>query len=104
MRLLIACLAGLVLLAAGLVLGGEMGAFQRAQEDSLSFYTEPDSELAVPPRSVEGQYLALLTCDDALRTRSRRFMPPERRALVAEQCLELGSAILARRTAFRNRR
>lgn len=95
MRLAAICLAGFALVVSVLGLGSEMGTYLRAQQGANSFYTSGDPGLSSPPRSVEGQYAALLTCDRALLTGGRRFMPPERRELVASQCLALADSVLA---------
>ena len=96
MRLTAICLSVLALLASGIFVAPEFNTYLRSQVDPLSFYTEPDAKLATPPLSVEGQYAALLTCESALQARSRRFMPPERREIVASQCRNLAQTILAK--------
>ena len=96
MRFIAICLSVLALLVSAILIAPEFNAYLRGQADALSFYTEPDSALATPPLSLEGQYTALLTCEAALQTRSRRFMPPERREIVASQCRNLAQTILSK--------
>lgn len=86
----------LVLLASWIFIGSEFTTYLRSKADPLSFYTEPDPGLATPPLSVEGQYTALLTCESALQRRSRRFMPTERRKIVASQCRNLAQTVLSK--------
>lgn len=94
MRAIAAGLAGLALLASILSIGDEMGTYLRSQKDVLSFYVDPDSQLAQPPRSLEGQYTALLTCDALLLSVERHLMPAERRVGVARDCQTLAEDIL----------
>ena len=96
MRFIASCLSVMALLVSVIFVAPEFYTYLRGQSNALSFYTEPDSALASPPLSLEGQYTALLTCEAALQTRSRRFMPPERREIVASQCQDLAQTILSR--------